>query len=119
VRSLTFLRPGRLEWREAAAPRLQGPGEALVRPVSVARCDLDRAVLYGEAPFRGAFLHFLRNHLPPAVGQRGLFRNAPFKATIRFEFRFDRIHSDSIATVPPAAKSNSPAPHHHGVSITF
>ena len=106
MRSLTFLRPGRLEWRETAAPRLQGPGEALVRPISVARCDLDRAVLYGEAPFRGRFLHFLRNHLPPAVGQRGLFRNAPFKGPYAFGHEFVGIVTevgDEVHAVQPGA----------------
>lgn len=88
MRQLTFLRPGRLEWREAPEPRLQGPREALVRPMSVARCDLDRAVLFGEAPFRGRLLHFLRNHLPPSIGQRGLFRNAPFRGPYAFGHEF-------------------------------
>ncbi|MGH7785372.1 MAG: alcohol dehydrogenase catalytic domain-containing protein [Candidatus Binatia bacterium] len=79
MRTLTFLEPGRLAWRDVAEPTLQGPGEALVRPLAVARCDLDLAVLQGVAPFRGAALHWLRNHLPDAVGQRRLFRDAPFK----------------------------------------
>jgi threonine dehydrogenase-like Zn-dependent dehydrogenase len=106
MRVLTFLRPGRLEWREAAAPCLQGPGEALVRPLSVARCDLDRAVLSGEAPFRGRFLHFLRNHLPPAVGQRGLFRNAPFRGPYAFGHEFLGVVTevgDSVRAVRPGS----------------
>jgi alcohol dehydrogenase len=106
MRQLTFLRPGKLEWREVPAPRLQGPGEALVRPISVARCDLDRAILYGEAPFRGSFLHFLRNHLPPALGQRGLFRNAPFKGPYAFGHEFIGVVTevgDGVRTVRPGA----------------
>ncbi len=79
MRTLTFIAPGRAAWRDADEPRLQGPGEALVRPLAVARCDLDLAVLQGEAPFRGTALHWLRNHLPAAIGQRGLFRDAPFQ----------------------------------------
>jgi alcohol dehydrogenase len=94
MRQLTFLGPGRLEWREVQAPRLQGPGEALVRPISVARCDLDRAVLFGEAPFRGRFLHYLRNHLPPAIGQQRLFRNAPFKGPYAFGHEFIGVVTD-------------------------
>ncbi len=106
MRQLTFLRPGRLEWREAPTPRLQGPGEALVRPLSVARCDLDRAVLRGEAPFRGRLLHFLRNHLPPGVGQRGLFRNAPFKGPYPFGHEFVGVVTetgDAVRSVQPGA----------------
>ena len=88
------------------APRLQGPKEALVRPISVARCDLDRSVLYGEAPFRGRLLHYLRNHLPAAVGQRGLFRNAPFKGPYAFGHEFVGIVTDvgdAVRTVSPGA----------------
>jgi alcohol dehydrogenase len=64
MQQVTFRRPGRLGWREVPAPRLQGPKEALVRPISVARCDLARVVLYGDVPFKGRLLHYLRNHLP-------------------------------------------------------
>jgi alcohol dehydrogenase len=53
MRQLTFLEPGKLEWRDAAEPQLQGEGEALVRPIVVATCDLDAAMLRGQAPFRG------------------------------------------------------------------
>lgn len=45
MRQVTFLQPGTLEWREVPEPRLQGPGEALVRPIAVATCDLDGAIL--------------------------------------------------------------------------
>ncbi len=61
-------------------------------------------MLYGEAPFRGRFLHFLRNHLPPAVGQRGLFRNAPFKGPYAFGHEFVGIVTevgDEVRAVQP------------------
>ena len=79
MKHLVFEAPARLAWRETATPTLGGPGEALVRPLAVARCDLDAGILRGEAPFRGRALHWLRNHLPDRVGQRGLFRGAPFR----------------------------------------
>jgi threonine dehydrogenase-like Zn-dependent dehydrogenase len=41
MRQLTFVEAGVLEWREVAAPRLTDPHAALVRPLAVARCDLD------------------------------------------------------------------------------
>jgi threonine dehydrogenase-like Zn-dependent dehydrogenase len=84
MQQLMFERPGRLRWREVAAPALENEQQALVRPIAVARCDLDAAVLRGEAPFRGALLHFARHHLPEAIGQRGLFRNAPFRGPYAF-----------------------------------
>ncbi len=55
MRQLVFLGPGRLEWQDGAAPELSGPGDALVRPIAVATCDLDSAVLSGRAPLPGPF----------------------------------------------------------------
>jgi threonine dehydrogenase-like Zn-dependent dehydrogenase len=55
VRSLTFVAAGKLEWRESAEPVMQGPGEALVRPLAVATCDLDGAIVAGSSPFPGPF----------------------------------------------------------------
>lgn len=81
---LFFERPGRLGWRTVGAPRLNGPGQALVRPIAVARCDLDAAIVEGRAPFRGAALHWLRDRLPRSVGQRRLFRDAPFAGPFPF-----------------------------------
>jgi threonine dehydrogenase-like Zn-dependent dehydrogenase len=55
MQQLTFVRKDLLEWREVETPRLQGEKEALVRPLSVARCDLDTAILRGFAPIEGVF----------------------------------------------------------------
>jgi threonine dehydrogenase-like Zn-dependent dehydrogenase len=55
MRQLNFMEPGRLEWLEAAAPRLDGDGEAIVRPVAVATCDLDKILVRGLAPVEGPF----------------------------------------------------------------
>ncbi len=53
MRELTFIKPNQpLEWREVAEPTLQGPDEALVRPVAVASCDLDSAVVHGHTPWQ-------------------------------------------------------------------
>jgi threonine dehydrogenase-like Zn-dependent dehydrogenase len=41
VKQLTFVEAGKLEWREVPEPRPQGDGEAIVRPVAVATCDID------------------------------------------------------------------------------
>ncbi len=50
MRQLTFVEPGRLEWRDVAEPRLEADAEAIVRPVAVATCDLDLALVRGRAP---------------------------------------------------------------------
>ena len=43
MRQLVFVEPGRLEWQDAPDPE-PGPGQAVVRPLAVARCDLDIAM---------------------------------------------------------------------------
>ena len=50
-----FIEPGRAEWQDADEPTLQGPGEAVVRPLAVAACDLDAWVMRGTVPFEGPF----------------------------------------------------------------
>ena len=50
MQALTWTGDG-LEVRDAEAPAMQGDGEALVRPVAVATCDLDFAMVVGETPF--------------------------------------------------------------------
>ncbi len=50
MRHAVFVEKGRVEWRETPAPVLQGPGEALVRPLVVGRCDLDVGYLSGVMP---------------------------------------------------------------------
>jgi alcohol dehydrogenase len=54
MRQLTFLEPGRLEWQDVPAPQLSG-GDALVRPLAVASCDIDAAIVHGLAPLPGPF----------------------------------------------------------------
>src|SRR5262245_45606396 len=41
MRQLTCTAPGVVEWCEVAEPELQEPTDALVRPVAVARCEID------------------------------------------------------------------------------
>jgi alcohol dehydrogenase len=55
VRQLTFVEKGKLEWRDAPDPKLEGDGQALVRPVALATCDIDTAFVQGRAPVGGSF----------------------------------------------------------------
>lgn len=41
MRQLTYLEPGRIEWQDVAEPVITHAHEVLVRPLAVARCDLD------------------------------------------------------------------------------
>jgi threonine dehydrogenase-like Zn-dependent dehydrogenase len=43
MQQLVFVEPGRLEWQDASDPE-PGPGQAVVRPLAVSRCDLDIAM---------------------------------------------------------------------------
>jgi threonine dehydrogenase-like Zn-dependent dehydrogenase len=52
MRELTFLGPGSVEWRDVPEPTIERPDDALVRPLAVALCDLDTALLRGQAPFQ-------------------------------------------------------------------
>lgn len=55
MEQLTCVGAGKIEWREVPAPTLQGDGEALVRPLAVARCDIDRYLASGLFPLRGPY----------------------------------------------------------------
>jgi alcohol dehydrogenase len=55
MRQLTCIEAGKVEWQEVPAPQLAGDGEALVRPLAVARCDIDRFLTAGLFPLRGSF----------------------------------------------------------------
>jgi alcohol dehydrogenase len=57
MRALTARSGGRFEWREAPAPPPPGPLGAIVHPIAVATCDLDRALGLGATPF-ALPLHF-------------------------------------------------------------
>jgi threonine dehydrogenase-like Zn-dependent dehydrogenase len=45
MRQLTFHERGSLDWEEVSEPTLTGSGDALVRPVAVATCDLDTIIV--------------------------------------------------------------------------
>ena len=55
IQEPTFVAPGKVEVRERSRPAIEGAGEALVRPIAVARCDLDLGMAAGRAPIRGSF----------------------------------------------------------------
>jgi len=50
MQQLTFISPGKLEWRDVPAPGLVAASDALVRPVAVTTCDLDGPTIRGETP---------------------------------------------------------------------
>jgi alcohol dehydrogenase len=55
MRQLTFVEKGKLEWRDTPDAKLEGHGQALVRPLALATCDIDVAFVQGLAPAGGPF----------------------------------------------------------------
>jgi alcohol dehydrogenase len=51
MRALIVAPGGRIAWRSVPAPPPPGPDGAIVRPIAVATCDLDRALCLGSSPF--------------------------------------------------------------------
>jgi threonine dehydrogenase-like Zn-dependent dehydrogenase len=57
MRQLTYVGPRRFEWYEVPAPRLTADTDAIVRPLTVARCDLDYYIAQGHPAFPGPFAY--------------------------------------------------------------
>src|SRR5215218_186581 len=55
MRQLEITGARTVRWNDVAAPALEGDGEALVRPLAVATCDLDGAFLSGRVPIAEPF----------------------------------------------------------------
>ena len=55
MEQLTLVETGRIEWREVPEPRIEGPDEAIVRPLAVTRCDIDLPYVTGLLPPPRAF----------------------------------------------------------------
>lgn len=51
MRALTAYPGGRFVWRDVPEPAPPGPDAAVVHPIAVATCDLDRAMGLGRTPF--------------------------------------------------------------------
>ncbi|HWM12678.1 MAG TPA: alcohol dehydrogenase catalytic domain-containing protein [Solirubrobacteraceae bacterium] len=55
MRQLEITGAHAVRWADVPAPTLEGDGEALVRPLAVAMCDLDAGWLSGLIPFQDPF----------------------------------------------------------------
>lgn len=55
MRQLTFIKPGKFEWHDVPVPTLNADTDAIVRPITVARCDLDLYIASGFVPYPGPF----------------------------------------------------------------
>ena len=52
MQQLTFVQANHLEWREVPAPKINNPGQAIVKPLAVTRCDLDLYIASGIIPMK-------------------------------------------------------------------
>lgn len=52
MQQLSFVAPEIFEWQEVIAPKISSPEHAIVRPLSVARCDLDLYIAKGVVPMK-------------------------------------------------------------------
>jgi threonine dehydrogenase-like Zn-dependent dehydrogenase len=55
MRQLACTAPGVVQWRDVPEPQLANDGDALVRPIAVARCDIDLPLTSGVFPIREPF----------------------------------------------------------------
>ncbi len=55
MRQLTFIEPRRVEWQDVPEPQIEAPAQAIVAPIAVALCDLDKSVISGRVPQPGPF----------------------------------------------------------------
>ena len=53
MKQLTAVEPRHLEWIEVPEPALDGGLDAIVRPITVANCDLDGLIIKGLVPVQG------------------------------------------------------------------
>jgi alcohol dehydrogenase len=50
MRRLALLGPNQVDWEEVDDAVVEQPGDAVVRPLAVAACDIDRPLLFGAIP---------------------------------------------------------------------
>jgi alcohol dehydrogenase len=56
MQALHYLGKSQLRWQDVPDATLVNPTDAIVRPLAVAACDLDRSIFAGTAPFKPPFV---------------------------------------------------------------
>lgn len=108
MKQLMLVKRGALEWRETETPRITGANQALVRPLAVARCDLDIPIALGQSLFRPPFAighEFVGEITALSEDLAGTFKVGAHVA-VAFQVacgtcaECGRGHSNSCATLP-------------------
>ncbi|MCE9501117.1 MAG: alcohol dehydrogenase catalytic domain-containing protein, partial [Leptospira sp.] len=55
MKQLEYISANRIDWKNVPEPEINGAGQAILKPVSIARCDLDLPIIHGKTLFRGVF----------------------------------------------------------------
>lgn len=55
MRRLVFQKKSIIDWEEVPNPKIMGINQAIVKPITIARCDLDLPILKGQTLFRPPF----------------------------------------------------------------
>jgi alcohol dehydrogenase len=108
VRALVFRGPLQLAWEDVPTPELVDSRDALVRPIAVARCDLDPAIALGLYPMPAPFVmgHEMVGEVvavgdaagPAAVGDRVI---VPFQLSCGACRSCRRGHTNACEAVAP------------------
>ncbi len=109
MRQLNFIAPGRFEWHDIPAPKVEDRRHAIVRPLAVARCDLDLYIATGvvrmPAPF--AFGHEMIAEVVDAGDGAGVTQGmrvaVPFQISCGSCDPCRRGFTASCTSVPPLA----------------
>lgn len=56
MRALHYIKKQQLEWRDISDATLESDTDAIIKPLAVAACDLDRNIVDGRSPFPGPFV---------------------------------------------------------------
>jgi alcohol dehydrogenase len=110
MRALTVGTRGRVEWREVPVPRLPGPEGAIVHPIAVATCDLDRMLALGRTPVPLP-LHFGHECVAEvlSVGQHVVQVRPGDRVVVPFQISCGTCapcragHTGNCAAVPPVS----------------
>ncbi|MCG9875169.1 MAG: alcohol dehydrogenase catalytic domain-containing protein [Leptospiraceae bacterium] len=55
MQRLVFQRKSMIDWQEAPDPKINGLNQAVVKPIAIARCDLDLPIIHSKTLFRPPF----------------------------------------------------------------
>jgi alcohol dehydrogenase len=110
MRALAIGRGGRFTWQRCPEPPPPGPDGALVHPIAIATCDLDRALALGRTPFLLP-LHFGHECVAEvvSVGERVRGVRPGDRVVVPFQISCGRCaacragHTANCLSVPPLA----------------